>query len=275
MKNSIKNTIKTLAVGAVAVPCALLLTACGDSAVKVDTKGNYTDTTVAEATTYFEEVQANEKWDFTGLKFTARMFMDMNAMDGEESSSLGMTMDMTINGVVSYADEILAKCDTTTKTKMTVAEQTQEATLKGNVYIKDNFIYTNNGTTKIKMPLEQSDSAGPDDITNVIPSTDLVNGYWDQIENGTDSVLKVATKGTTVKYQLATEVVEGQTIEMYLIFEKGQLTAFKLNVEMKGANDAVIYSISIDAVTTNETVKITENLDEYLDFSDLSGTLIG
>ena len=274
MKKSIKNTIKTLAIGAVAVPCALMLTACGGNGqVKVDTKGDYTDTTVAEASTYFEGVQANEKWDFSGLKFTARMFMDMGAMEGAGASGMAMTMDMTLNGVVSYTNDILAKCDATTKTKVTVGEQSQEATTKGNVYIKDGYVYTKNDQLKVKSPIEAGD--GPEDVTNVIPSTEIVNQYWDQIENNAGSILKVATKGTTVKYQLATTITEGQTVEMFLIFEDGQFTAFKLNLEMKGANDAVIYSLTMDAVATNETVNITENLDEYIDASEISGSLVG
>lgn len=273
MKKSIKNTIKTLAIGAVAVPCALMLTACGGNGnIKVDTKGDYQDTTVAEASTYFEGIQTAEKWDFSGLKFTAKMFIDMSAMESG-TAGMGMTMDMTLNGVVNYADDILAKCDTTTKAKITVGDKTQEQTAKGNVYIKDGYVYTNSGELKVKMPIEESD--GPEDVTNVIPSTEIVNQYWDQIENATGATIKVATKGTTVKYQLAAEIMEGQTIEMYLIFEDGQFTAFKLNAEMKGSNNEVIYSITMDAIATNETVNITENLDAYIDASEISGTIVG
>lgn len=255
--------IKSLAIGAAAIPCALMLTACGgDGQVKVDTKGAYQDTTFAEASTYFDTVDEAGNFEFGGLKFTSKMFLDMS------TSGMQMSVDTTMNGIVTYADEILAKCDMSATAKVSIQGKTEKQTEKGSVYVKDDYLYIKVGSEKTKVAFSDSSQG---DVSNTIPTSGAVTGLLNTISQQSDIKCQVATKENVVKYSMTGSVAAMGDIEFYLVFENDQLSAFQLNVENKDQETGkTIYKLTMNAERTTETVTITENLDSYIDVNNVA-----
>lgn len=101
MKKSIKTTLKVLGVGALMVPAALMMTACGDTSVNVNTKGTYEKSTYAEVTAAIDGMEA---FEYSGIKFSARMSADLaTLMEMISSQTPGMGAIAGLNGTVKMS----------------------------------------------------------------------------------------------------------------------------------------------------------------------------
>ena len=268
MKKSVKTSLKTLGVGALMIPCAFGLTACGGNGqVQVDTSGNYQATTYSEASQYFDSVQEAGNLDFQGLKFTS--IVDISGKLSQGGNVAEVKSTMTLNGAVSYGEEILASCDYTVHGKSSYLGTTVEENMNGNIWIKEGYVYTylKNGDKeqKIKAEFDGVGDINPNDPTTSLPSAELIGGFLEDIAKLDDNELaiRVAENNETVKYEIKANSLETGEVTFYLVFKNDQLDQFQANFkyEMTGGLTA---TMTMNAVRTTEKVEVNETLVDIL-----------
>jgi len=247
-----KKVFKSLAVGALAIPCALLCTACGgDNSVKVDTNGDWKP---IDATSAYSEVSTlpTEDLNFDGLRFTIK----------EEMEGQGQKATITMNGMALYnGQDIVFKIDMT----VSAAGKSESA----NMYLTDNTLYVNAGQFKYKISMDSQNNPYDQYIT-LIPDSEFITGAIENMQNAIlDSQKSVVGNVTKYYFKLdGSEIAESAnvTFEEWFVLKDGKFDSFKTIAT--GNIQGVATTITMDMELYNGTIKFP-SFDGYVDFNSM------
>lgn len=250
-----KKVFKSLAVGVLAIPCALMCTACGgDDSVKVDTNGDWKP---VNATIAYNEVLniPSENLDFDGLRFTIKEEMEVQ---GEKAT-------ITMNGMtLYYGQNIDFKMD------MTVSASGRSETV--NMYLTENTMYVNAGQLKYKIDLNSSSDNPYDDQLQLVPDADFITDSIEQMQNAILDSQKSEVDGVTKYYFKldGNEMAEAAnlTFEEWIVLKDGKFDSFKIIAN--GLMQGISTKITMDMEKYTGTIDFP-SFDGYVDMSSMMG----
>lgn len=228
---------KNVLIALIFVPCLLFFAACGGNKAdaqfktkaKIDTEGEYTETSKEELTTYLSSGATPEaqtlKTSMSGYRLTGSI--EMPAMP-----ELGLTEATTTNFDVIYVGGEKLE-DYKMAMKMSAKDE------KAYMYIKDGYVYANVEDEKLKAKIttdEQFDEIQTS--TSQLVSLEEMIELITTMEEG--ATVKVAVDGNTKKYEVTLDLSglaeEGFGFEnlvseykMYFVFENDILTGFTVS----------------------------------------------
>ena len=259
----IKNVLKSLAIGALVVPCALAFTGCGKETVKIDTKmpaSATSATTCAEASEYFNNTASTESIS-NGYRMSISVDMDMDFGSGVVIETTSDTY-----GVVVFDEDGNMGMSMETTGKAEGQKQKQKT------YVKDNYLYYNLNGNKIKMDIS-SELEGEFDMSGVLdmPSSQEMEVLFDESLGLSYDVYQ--NEGTT-KFKIYGEVTDESdssyktTYEVYFVFENDVLTGVQYGMVTE---DDGLYISMVMAMETYEGTIEYPSLEGYVEgnFDDL------
>ena len=249
-----KKVFKSLAVGALAIPCALLCTACGgDNSVKVDTNGDWKP---IDATSAYSEVSTlpTEDLNFDGLRFTIK----------EEMEGQGQKATITMNGMALYnGQDIVFKIDMS----VSAAGKSESA----NMYLTDNTLYVNAGQFKYKISIDSQNNPYDQYIT-LIPDSEFITGAIENMQNAILDSQK-SEVGNVTKYYFkldGNKMTEAAniTLEEWIVLKDGKFDSFKMLT--LGSMQGINVKIAMDMEKYTGTIDFP-SFNGYTDFASIIG----
>ncbi len=249
-----KKVFKSLVVGALAIPCALLCTACGtDNSVKVDTSGDWKP---IDKTSAYTEVSTipTENLDFDGLRFTIK----------QEMEGQGQKATITMNGMALYNGQ-----NVDFKMDMTVAASGKSETM--HMYLNENILYINAMNQKYKVTFGSSDTDF-DQYIEMVPDAEFVTGAIEQMQNAILDSQKSEVDGVTKYYfkldgdQMA-EAAD-MTFEEWIVLKDGKFDSFKIITS--GVMQGFSTKITMDMEKYTGTIDFP-SFDGYVDMGSMVG----
>lgn len=224
-----KRFFKTLGICVIALPCALLFTACGSNSkeTKVDISGKYETVAQADALNYINDAKVNGNFDLSSIK-------------------MSVTADITIAGQTTH-NKGYGYMKVTQDNQIQVATETYaDGKLQLSMYILENYLYVNAAGEKVKTPLKtETPGLLPDNV--MIPSSDMVDDLI-----GTDSTFitcekSITENNTKFHFVVNSPAIMGTAIDtsLWLVFTNDMLSGVQIefNTEKEGMSLHMIMAI--------------------------------
>lgn len=249
-----KKVFKSLMVGALVIPCALLCTACGgDNSVKVDTTGDWK---LIDKTSAYNEVSnlTSEDLNFDGLRFTIK----------EEMEGQGQKATITMNGMALYNGQ-----DIDFKIDMSVSAAGKSET--AHMYLTENTMYVNAGQYKYKIDMNSTQNPY-DKYLQLVPDAEFVTGAIEQMQNAILDSKKSEVDGVT-KYYFKLDGNEmsdaaNMTLEEWIVLKDGKFDSFKMLT--LGSMQGINVKIAMDMEKYTGTIDFP-SFNGYTDFASIIG----
>lgn len=215
-----KRFFKTLGICAIALPCALLFTACGSNSkeTKVDISGKYETVAQADALNYINDAKINENFDLSSIKFTVTADV---SMAGQSAQSKGYGyMKVTQDNQIQVSTESYA-----------------DGKLQAAMYIVENYLYMDVAGQKVKTPLNMETPGDmPEGVT--IPTADMIDALISPDSTFITCEKSVTGNNTKFHFVVNSPAIMGTAIDtsLWLVFTNDMLSGVQIefNTEQEG-----------------------------------------
>ncbi len=299
-----KKSIKMLALGLAVIPCALIMTACGDKDdgnKKLDLTGNYSTVEVSDYSSVIEEL--DEKGiDIKTIADGVKATISLNANSEELGFNLILNSESCLKNYSLLDTTEADKIEAISKNSISLTMDNQTTSYSANAYLIENNLYadlssmadilTLVGTQfgyqippKFQMSIPMTGECEPENaqipqisysqIFEYVPAELYGTGFiLEKAQSGNDYKIKVTLKGETL-YEILSPIID----------KASSKTEF--NVSLKEASDIVIYvvynnsnllGVSIDGglkvdLQVSETQTATISLSLKMEAMTFSGNI--
>ena len=280
----------------VLIPCIFIFAGCNpaqlDQKVQLDTRGNYTEVTAADAKAAVEDSDINEAIDSDNMSM--RMYIDFSVN----------TADTNMSGYMTYLFKQSSTATTNNmesamRMKMSGTEDGKQANVTFSIYniASHDSANPDNDSMKTYMDFTMPDFSDPNktmtgkyDVSeNEIPGVSSMTGFlsemmlsittsflpmdpltWAAMWDDTDRNFAIATSGKTTKVRITVEEVkEGNEVitpeaNIYFIIEDGKFAGIQVDNFTMGEGDEST-SVSF-AITTFDGEIQKPNFNDYASY---------
>lgn len=274
-----KKFLKSLLIAIMLVPLSLSLVACGgdqlDAKADVDTKGKYSEVTMADVKAYTSEVKESDAFN-KGVKVT----MSLSSASGgdAESAGTGEIFNMEVNSVLRWTkkttddgDIEFTINDFAYRANANIKNEKQVVEL----YYKDGVQYTNiaYGENKVQHQKEaeietvKSSAEYLSYIESIVDKVDFAEFIEDiegDLKNGSKVKVEKATSGKYTKWHINVTAPESLTsamfdgsVDVYYVFKSNKLVGMTLEMDMG------ILKISATMEAFDDEIKLPKDAKDY------------